>query len=163
MQQRLLVISLCEQPALSGLVDRFSFLFFARQQGGLAQIKQHVPAPSVFRTEQDESGAILGHGLLEGSGLQRLCGSTEGVMDSSLLVTAACEVEGQIGELGCAQGLLLPIARFQELPDDPMQASTPGGADFGIQALTDFVVVEEEASCLLGPYEPSTHRLEKAF
>ena len=33
-------------------------------------------------------------------------------MDSSLLVTAACEVEGQIGELGCVQGLLLVVSHI---------------------------------------------------
>src|SRR6266699_1172731 len=49
--RRLLVIGLCEQPALCRLVDRLGLLHFACQQGGLAQSQQHVPALSIRRTK----------------------------------------------------------------------------------------------------------------
>src|SRR6266699_5473037 len=84
-------------------------------------------------------------------------------MDPALLVATAGEVEGQLGEVGRTHGLLLVIAGLQELPNTPMQASTPGGADFGIEALTDFIVTEEEASGLLGPHEPSALRRKETL
>src|SRR5947207_7794103 len=158
-----LVVSLCEQPVVCRLVDPLGFLLLACQQGDPTQSKQHVPASSVGRTQQGQDGAILGHGLFEGSGLKCLCGSTQRVRDAPLLVTTVREVEGQIGELRRTQTLLVSSARFQDLPNHAMQASTPGGADFSIQACTDVVMTEEEVTCLLSAHEPSMHRLKQAF
>jgi len=58
-------------------------------------------------------------------------------------------------------GLLLPIAGLKEATNEPMQASTSGGADFRMEALTNFVVGEREGSCLLGSDKPSTYSLKQ--
>src|SRR2546425_8436248 len=84
-------------------------------------------------------------------------------MDPPLLVATACEVEGQLGKVGRAHERLLSIAGFQDLPNRPMQVSTPGGADFGIETLTDFIVAEEEASGLLGLHEPGALRRKETL
>jgi hypothetical protein len=56
--------------------------------------------------------------------------------------------------------LLLPIASLKEATNEPMQASTPRGADFRVEALTNFVMVEREGSCLIGSDEPGTYSLK---
>jgi hypothetical protein len=55
----------------------------------------------------------------------------------------------------------LAIAGLKEVTNEPMQASTPRGADFRVEALTNFVMVEREGSCLIGSDEPSLCSLKQ--
>src|SRR5205807_1485526 len=103
----------------------------------------------------------MGDGLFGRRRLQCLCCSTERVMDASRLVATAYKMEGQRSELVHIHGLLLPILGLKEATNEPMQTSTPRGADFRIEAFTNFVVGEREGSCLLGSDEPSTYSLKQ--
>src|SRR6266567_5624768 len=104
----------------------------------------------------------MGDGLFGRRRLQCLCCSTERVMDASRLVTTVCKMEGQRGELVHIHGLLLPIVGLKKATNEPMQASTPRGADFRVEALTNFVMVEHEGSWLLGSNEASMYSLKQA-
>src|SRR5947208_2576574 len=102
----------------------------------------------------------MGDGFFGSCRLQCLCCSAERVMDCSRLVATVCKMEGQRSELVHIHGLLLPIVGLKESTNEPMQASTPRGADFRVEALTNFVVVEREGCCLLGSDEPSMYSLK---
>src|SRR5258708_35502206 len=103
----------------------------------------------------------MSNGLFSRCRLQCLCCSTERVIDASRLVATVCKMEGQCSELVNLHALRLPIVSLKEATNEPMEASTPRGADFRIEALTKFVVGEREGSCLLGSDEPSTYRLKQ--
>src|SRR6266702_1607195 len=103
----------------------------------------------------------MGDGLFSCCRLQCLCCSTERVIDASQLVATVYKMEGQRSKLVHIHGLLLPIAGLKEATNEPMQASTPRGANFRIEALTNFVVSEREGPCLIGSDEPGTYTLKQ--
>src|SRR5437868_10518227 len=139
---------------MSGLIDPLSFLLFACPHSSLPLIEHDVPASPVIRLEQFEGGTIMGHCLLGSGVFQCLCSSTERVVYPSRPVTTACEVEGKIGELVHAHGMLMAIVSFKCMANEFMKTTTARGAHLGVEALTNFVVGEEKASLLISSNEP---------
>src|SRR2546426_297004 len=96
---------------------------------------------------------IVGHGLFSSVGVQCICSGTLGVVDAAVPISTASEVEGEFGKVIPAHGLLGLISSLKDVTNEPMKASTTRGADFSVQALTNFVVAEREASRPIGSDE----------
>src|SRR6266487_720252 len=155
-------VTLLQQPVLCDGIGALGLLLLACQQSCFAQPEQHITTSPVLFTQQVQGHPIMGDRLFSCCRLQCLCCSTERVIDASRLVATACTVEGQRGELVHIHGLLLPILGLKEATNEPMQASTPRGADFRVEALTNFVMGEREGSRLLGSNEPRLCSLKQA-
>src|SRR5581483_11475089 len=150
------------QPLLCSEKGALGLLLQARQEGCFTKLEQDLTTSSVLLTQQIQSRPIMGDGLFSGCHVQGLCRSPQRVIDASRLVATAPKMEGQRSQLVHMHGLLLPIASLKEATYKPVQASTPGGADFCIEALTNFVMGKCEGSCLLGSDKPSAYRLKQA-
>src|SRR6266536_1388450 len=92
-------VTLRQQPALCGAIGALGLLLLACQQGGFAQLEQHITTSSVLFTQQVQGRPIMGDGLFSRCRLQCLCCSTERVMDASRLVTTVYKMEGQRSEV----------------------------------------------------------------
>src|SRR5258708_8305373 len=84
-------------------------------------------------------------------------------MYSPCSVSAACEVEGKIGELVHTHAILLTRVSFKNMPNELMGTPSSRGAYFDIQALTDFVMIEEVASLLVDPNKPCSCCFEETL
>src|SRR5258708_30914002 len=84
-------------------------------------------------------------------------------MYSPCSVSAACEVEGKISELVHTHAILLTRVRFKNMPNEHMETPSSRGAYFDIQALTDFVMIEEVASLLVDPNKPCSRCFEETL
>src|SRR5258708_40225801 len=96
----------------------------------------------------------MGHRLFGGSGLQRTSGGTKRVMDPCRPISASRKVEGQLGELVHTHGGLVLILNFKYMADEFMNPAAARGAHLRVEALADFVVVEEESPLWTGSNEP---------
>src|SRR6266571_1537055 len=160
-QRKRLAVFPLRKPAARILVRTLCFCILPSHQCHFTEIEQEITTPLVLSTQQVQGRSIMGDGLFSRCRLQCLCCSTERVIDASRLVATVYKMEGQRSELVHIHGLLLPILGLKEATNQPVQASTPRGADLRIEALTNFVVGKREGSCLLGSDEPSTYSLKQ--
>jgi len=72
-------------------------------------------------------------------------------------------VEGKIGELVHALGMLTSILSFKRVPNALMKTPAARGTHLRVKTLTDFVVAKEKASLLVGSNEPYTCCFEETL
>src|SRR5207245_4194558 len=87
-------------------------------------------------------------------GPQGLGGSSQGVIDAAFPVITAGKVKGQLGKLrDMVPGVFLFRTLLKQMPDQTMKAAAARGTDFGIEALTDFIMAEGEAAQPVGMHK----------
>src|SRR6266516_436481 len=145
-----------------GVVGLCLFLL-ACQECYFARPEQQIATLLILWKAEFERHTIVRQGLSSSVGMQRSGRSTLRVVDTAVPVITAGKVEGQFGKLRHAQSLLGLISRLKDVTNEPMKASTTSNADFGVEALTNFVMTEGEASRLIGSNEMCMDRLKKFF